>query len=79
MVEVHVSTAKCVCWTDQKLYLFQVTDTLAQSRAWATVSVPSAGVPNIVTIATLTKQVSHKFLLAFPLELLNWNIHSLIT
>merc|ERR1719187_744967 len=34
----------------------QVTDTLAQSRAWATVSVPSAGVPNIVTIATLTKQ-----------------------
>merc|ERR1712130_826326 len=36
--------------------LDQVTDTLAQSRAWATVSVPSAGVPNIVTIATLTKQ-----------------------
>ena len=35
-----------------------MTDTLAQSRAWATVSVPSAGVPNIVTIATLTKQVS---------------------
>ena len=35
----------------------KVTDTLAQSRAWATVSVPSAGVPNIVTIATLTKQV----------------------
>lgn len=34
----------------------QVTDTLAQSRAWATVSVPSAGVPNIVTIASLTKQ-----------------------
>jgi len=34
----------------------QVTDTLAQSRAWATVSVPSAGVPNIVTIATLSKQ-----------------------
>lgn len=37
-----------------------MTDTLAQSRAWATVSVPSAGVPNIVTIATLTKQVSEK-------------------
>ena len=36
-----------------------MTDTLAQSRAWATVSVPSAGVPNIVTIATLTKQVPH--------------------
>ena len=35
-----------------------MTDTLAQSRAWATVSVPSAGVPNIVTIATLTKQVA---------------------
>ena len=35
----------------------QVTDTLAQSRAWATVSVPSAGVPNIVTIASLAKQV----------------------
>ena len=49
----------------------QVTDTLAQSRAWATVSVPSAGVPNIVTIASLTKQVSQTHLLykwAFPQE-----------
>jgi len=34
----------------------QVTDTLNQSRAFATVIVPSAGVPNIVTIASLSKQ-----------------------
>ena len=34
----------------------QVTDTLNQSRAWATVTVPSVGLPNIVTIATLTRQ-----------------------
>ena len=34
----------------------QVTDTLAQSRAWATVSMPKAGVPTIVTIATVAKQ-----------------------
>jgi len=34
----------------------QVTDTLNQSRAFATVTVPSAGVPNIVTIATLARQ-----------------------
>ena len=34
----------------------QVTDTLNQSRAWATVTVPSVGLPNIVTIATLSRQ-----------------------
>jgi len=34
----------------------QVTDTLNQSRAFATVTVPSAGIPNIVTIATLSRQ-----------------------
>lgn len=34
----------------------QVTDTLNQSRAFATVTVPSAGVPNIVTIASLSRQ-----------------------
>jgi len=33
-----------------------VTDTLNQSRAWATVTVPSVGLPNIVTIATLSRQ-----------------------
>ena len=33
-----------------------MTDTLNQSRAWATVTVPSVGLPNIVTIATLTRQ-----------------------
>lgn len=35
----------------------QVTDTLNQSRAFATVTVPSAGVPNIVAIATIAKQL----------------------
>ena len=34
----------------------QVTDTLNQSRAFATVTVPSAGLPNIVTIASLSRQ-----------------------
>jgi len=34
----------------------QVTDTLNQSRAFATVTVPSAGLPNIVTIANLSRQ-----------------------
>ena len=34
----------------------QVTDTLNQSRAFATVTVPSAGLPNIVTIASLSLQ-----------------------
>jgi len=34
----------------------QVTDTLNQSRAFATVTVPSAGLPNIVTIASLGRQ-----------------------
>jgi len=34
----------------------QVTDTLNQSRAFATVTVASAGVPNIVTIACLSRQ-----------------------
>ena len=33
-----------------------MTDTLNQSRAWATVTVPSVGLPNIVAIATLTRQ-----------------------
>ena len=36
--------------------LDQVTDTLNQSRAFATVTVPSAGLPNIVTIASLSRQ-----------------------
>ncbi|XP_023328366.1 WD repeat domain phosphoinositide-interacting protein 2 [Eurytemora carolleeae] len=35
----------------------QVTDTLNQFRAFATVTVPSAGVPNIVSIATLSRQI----------------------
>jgi len=35
----------------------QVTDTLNQSRAFATVIVPSAGVPNVVAIASLSKQI----------------------
>jgi autophagy-related protein 18 len=35
----------------------QVSDTLNQSRAFATVTVPMAGVPNIVTIATLSRQL----------------------
>jgi len=34
----------------------QVTDTLNQFRAFATVTVPSAGTPNIVNITTLSKQ-----------------------
>ena len=33
-----------------------MTDTLNQSRAFATVTVPSAGLPNIVTIANLSRQ-----------------------
>lgn len=35
----------------------QVTDTLNQSRAFATVTVPSAGIPNIVAIATVAKRL----------------------
>ena len=34
-----------------------MTDTLNQSRAFATVTVPSAGIPNIVAIATIAKQL----------------------
>ena len=37
----------------------KVTDTLNQSGAFATVTVPSAGVPNIVSIATLTRQTRY--------------------
>jgi hypothetical protein len=39
------------------LNLVQVTDTLNQSRAFATVTVSSAGIPNIVAIATIAKQL----------------------
>jgi len=35
----------------------QVSDTLNQCRAFATVTVPLSGVPNIVTIATLSRQL----------------------